>query len=109
MHKDSQKIDALCTVVYSKKGSHGANVTLFGTHVAFGGVRFATCHATILSGTQRYIAALNGCRSGVRTVRKIRFRINILKVLKNFIFHRVTTDCQRRIKYGKGSANNKVL
>ena len=35
----------------AKSGSHRATVTLLGTHVAFGDIRFATCHATIHSGS----------------------------------------------------------
>ena len=35
----------------AKTGSHRATVTRLGTHVAFGGIRFTTCHATVHSGS----------------------------------------------------------
>ena len=36
-----------------KRGSRRETVTLLITYIVFGGVRFATCHATVLSGTER--------------------------------------------------------
>ena len=52
----------------AKRGSHRATVTLLVTHVAFGGIRFATCHATVLHPVARYFAAR--CSTCVKTVAK---------------------------------------
>ena len=71
-----------------KSGSHRSTVTLLGTHVACGGVRFATCHAT------GYSAVHNGTErlSKWRTVRKICSRINVFFLLQILMFQPVATD-----------------